>query len=136
MWLFKVTYTTTLTFFEFGTIVSVKRVRLEEAEFPAVTFCNLNAFDVATNNFSGWYINKVLQEVGIRGDLIPTDSEDAISLIEEANEVLKARIIEDKNLTEQNLQDIGFKIETMLVSCYFNGQKCNTSDFTWSYSYQ
>ena len=124
------TYTTTVI------IVSVERVRLEEAEFPAVTFCNLNAFDVATHNFSGWYINKVLPEVGIRGDLVPTDSEDAISLIEDANEVLKARMMSDKDLTDQNLQDVGFKIETMLVSCFFNGQKCNSSDFTWYYSYQ
>ncbi len=130
------TYTTTVTFLQFNTIVSIERVRLEEAEFPAVTFCNLNAFDVATHNFSGWYINRVLQEAGIRGELIPSDAEDAISLIEDCNEVLKARMMSDKDLTDQNLQDIGFKIETMLVSCYFNGQKCNSSDFTWSYSYQ
>ena len=130
------TYTTTVTFLEFDTIVSVEIVEITESEFPAVTFCNLNAYDVASDEFSGTYINKVLKETGLRGHLVPTDDEDAISLIEDANEVLKATIVSDKNLTTENLQDIGFKIETMLVSCYFNGEKCNASNFTWFYSYQ
>ena len=116
--------------------MSIEKVRLEEAEFPAVTICNLNAYDVASDEYSGTYINKVLSETGLRGHLVPADDEDAITLIEDANEVLKARIISDKNLTAENLQDIGFKMETMLISCFFNGVKCTANDFTWFYSYQ
>jgi hypothetical protein len=124
-----------MLYLQFGTTVSTEKIRIEEAEFPAVTICNLNAYDVASDELSGTYINKVLKETGLRGHLVPTDDEDAISLIEDANEVLKASIVSDKNLTTENLLDIGFKIETMLVSCYFNGEKCNASDFTWTYSY-
>ena len=129
------TYTTTVSFLAFDKFVSVEIVEEEQSEFPAVTFCNLNSFDVSTHNFSGWYINKVLNETGMAGHLVPTDEQDAIFLIEESNEVLKARMIADKSLSTENLMDIGFKIETMLVSCYYNGVKCNASDFTWSYSY-
>ena len=125
-----------MLYLQFGTTVSTEKIRIEEIEFPAVTICNLNAYDVASDELSGTYINKVLKEMGLRGHLVPTDDEDAISLIEDANEVLKATIVSDKNLTTENLQDIGFKIETMLVSCYFNGEKCNASNFTWFYSYQ
>ena len=124
-----------MLYLQFGTTVSTEKIRIEEIEFPVVTICNLNAYDVASDELSGTYINKVLKETGLRGHLVPTDDEDAISLIEDANEVLKATIVSDKNLTTENLQDIGFKIETMLVSCYFNGEKCNASDFTWIYSY-
>lgn len=130
------TYSTVASFLQFNTNVSVKKVRTESSEFPAVTFCNLNAFDVATHNFSGWYINKILQETGVRGHLVPTDEEDAIFLIEEAHEVLKAAIVSDSNLTIEHLKDIGYRLDTMLVSCYFDGVKCNSSDFTWSYSYE
>ena len=53
----------------------------------------MNAYDVASDELSGTYINKVLKETGLRGHLVPTDDEDAISLIEDAIEVLKATIV-------------------------------------------
>lgn len=79
---------------------------------------------------------KVLQERSIPAYLVPTNDQDAIELIEDAHEVLKAAIVSDHNLTTAHLKNIGYKIETMLVSCYFDGTKCSTSDFTWFYSYK
>ena len=65
----------------------------------------------------------------------PSNDEDAIHLISEAHKILKASIISDTTLTKENKKEIGFTLETMLVSCYFDGVKCNVSDFTWSYNY-
>ncbi len=79
---------------------------------------------------------KVLQAKGLKADLLPTESQDAISLINDASEVLKASIIANTSLTSDNLKDIGFTLDTMFVSCYFDGVKCSVADFTWSYSYQ
>ena len=79
---------------------------------------------------------KVLQAKGLKADLLPTESQDAISLIDDASEVLKASIIANTSLTSDNLKDIGFTLDTMFVSCYFDGVKCSVADFTWSYSYQ
>ena len=77
-----------------------------------------------------------MQAKGLDATLLPTESQDAISLIDDASEVLKASIIANTSLTNDNLKDIGFTLDTMWVSCYFDGVACNTTDFTWSYSYQ
>lgn len=133
---FQVTYITIYTYLQFNTFVSIRKVRVQRSEFPAVTICNLNAFDTASHNYSNWYINRILQERSISADLVPTNDQDAIDLIEDAHEVLKAAIISDQSLTRQQLKAIGYTLEVLLVSCYYNGVKCTTSDFTWFYSYE
>ena len=56
---YKVTYSSIASFFQYGTSVNVKRTKDDETEFPQVTICNLNSFDVGTSNLTGEYINKV-----------------------------------------------------------------------------
>ena len=57
----KVSVNSVTSYFEYKTSVSLRRIFEKEVEFPAVTFCNLNAFDVATTQFSGDYLNEVSQ---------------------------------------------------------------------------
>ena len=55
----KVSYNSVASYLSYGTSVSHIRVKEKVSEFPAVTICNLNSFDVGTSNFSGYYIIKV-----------------------------------------------------------------------------
>ncbi len=47
------------SYLKYETVVGIRRVKETEVEFPQVTICNLNAFDVGTDEFSGSYINRV-----------------------------------------------------------------------------
>ena len=48
---------------------------------------------------------------------------------------LKAQIIANSTASQTFLQSIGYSINDLLVSCYFNGLPCNSNDFTWFYDY-
>jgi hypothetical protein len=52
--------------------------------------------------------------------------------------LLKAIVMSEVNFTAFNLtlQDVGFTIDTMLISCFYNGDQCNKSDFTYFHTYE
>ncbi len=136
MYYFKVTIGSIIAYFDYETVVGVRRIKEVQVEFPQVTICNLNAFDVGTDEFSGTYINRVLLKNNISPSITPTDSQSALDLVLTAANVIKSAIVADTNLTDASKQKIGFTMDTMLISCYFDGIKCNSSDFTWSHSYE
>lgn len=59
-----------------------------------------------------------------------------LNLVDDASSVLKASIIGDKNLNDEQLKKKGFSIETLLVSCQFNKDKCGPADFKWTHTYE
>ena len=59
-----------------------------------------------------------------------------LNRIKGINEILKATIKADKNLTYEELESIGFTFETMVLSCDYNGVECSREDFTWFHSYE
>ena len=96
----------------------------------------MNPFDVATDSGSGTYVNNVLIKNGITPNINVGENDTGISLVEDAANLLKAGITADKNLTDAKLAKLGFTMETMLVSGFFNGEKCDASNFTWSRSFE
>ena len=79
---------------------------------------------------------KVLQENKISPMIEVENGETTFDSVKVAANVLKSTIAADTNLTIDNLKSIGFTLETMLISCYFDGVRCYASDFTWFHSYQ
>ena len=57
-------------------------------------------------------------------------------MVDYASSILKASIIGDKSLNDKNLKKKGFSIETLLVSCQFNKEKCGPADFEWRHTYE
>jgi hypothetical protein len=72
-----------------------------------------------------------LQTNGISPTISPTTNQTAIYLVKQAATILKANIMKGTNFTNYNLtrENLGFSISTMLVSCYFNGIQCYSTDF-------
>jgi len=68
---------------------------------------------------------------GILPTISPTTNQTAIYLVKQAATILKANIMKGTNFTNYNLtrENLGFSISTMLVSCYFNGIQCYSTDF-------
>jgi hypothetical protein len=77
------------------------------------------------------YLMGILQARGISPQINLQDGEYAIDKLEEASSALKASVIADKSLNDSFLESLGFTLDTMLISCYYNNQRCNKSDFTW-----
>ena len=124
---------------EYGTTVSYEQVVENESEFPAITFCNLNAFDPATNRYVGDYINKRFFENNIQPNIQVNESvETAYGKLKLLESLLKAIVMTEADFTAFNLtlQDVGFTLDTMLISCFYNGLECSKSDFTYYYTFE
>ena len=95
-------------------------------------------FDLATNPYSSEYIKYILKKNNIDPKLSVSEDQDAITVVKFYSTFAKALVMSEKNFSRYNLsqEDIGFTMKTMLISCFFNGRKCNASDFKWSFSFE
>jgi hypothetical protein len=59
----------------------------------------------------------------------------AVTEVTAASDILKASITSDTNLTDAKRKNFSFTMDTMLVSCFFNGIQCYSSDFKASKFY-
>ena len=118
----------------FNTVINFNTKIETPAEFPAVTICNLNPFDMGTNAETGVYINKKLLLNNISPSINVSANDTGISLVKQAANMLKASVIADK-LNDTYKRSLGFTIETMLVSCFYNGVPCYASNFRWFWSF-
>ncbi|RNA17960.1 acid-sensing ion channel 1-like [Brachionus plicatilis] len=117
-------------------VVSNQFVSESTAEYPSVTFCNLNPFDVASEPTTGEYLIEKLNQNSIMPVITTTNGTFSYELVNEAANLLKAIASSDKNLTPEQLEKLGFTINTMLISCYFDHVQCNTSAFSWFHDSQ
>lgn len=60
-----------------------------------------------------------------------TSDEIAITKVQAAANILKASVTADKSLSESDLIKLGFTMDTMIISCFFDKKTCNTSSFKW-----
>lgn len=52
-----------MNYFAYEVNINYQVVSESPTEFPAITICNLNPFDVATENTTGAYINKMVRKL-------------------------------------------------------------------------
>ncbi|CAF0843935.1 unnamed protein product [Brachionus calyciflorus] len=110
-------------------IIDYKIIQESPSEFPSFTFCNINPFDVLNENTTGLYILDTLRKNSIPSYLKINTGEKAIDLVEKASSILKASVVANKTLSEDYVKKLGFSLETMIISCYYDNKECNTSDF-------
>ena len=118
-----------IVFLQYGVLINQEVVSEAPVDFPAVTVCNLNAFD---KRHAQNYINQVLAANNISYvsninliDIPPT----------QVNNLIKASIIGNTSFSKADIQYMGFSIDYMLLTCYFNNVPCNQSDFRWIYDF-
>ncbi len=71
----------------------------------------------------------IFEKNGLSANITVSEGEFAIAKVGLASTILKANVVADKNLTAEDKEKLGFSINTMLISCYYNNIRCNTTDF-------
>lgn len=73
---------------------------------------------------------------GLSSTITPTDSSPAIYQVRQAMKVLKASALSKSNSDSSYVYNLGWSFDSMIISCYFNGNKCNSSSFDRFYSFE
>jgi DNA-binding XRE family transcriptional regulator len=105
-------------------------------EFPAVTICNLNPFDLTSDNRTGYYVANILEGNEIMPNISIDEGDYALNKVKMVSDTLKATVIANSSLTDEELKALGFSLDDFLISCTFNGRRCNESDFEWSRTFE
>lgn len=127
--------TSIIQFLNYETNVNLQIINESPSDFPAVTLCNLKPFN---KQRSQSYVYNLLNQSNLSRLLIlgtVNTSETAYGLINVASDLLKLSIASDQNLTIQTRKQLGWNIEEMLISCYYNSKTCLPSDFVYIQDY-
>lgn len=115
--------------------VDVNNIDENIAIYPAVTICNINPFD-SSNSVVSSFVNTTLATYNISPTITPTDSNPAIYQFSQVIKILKAESISKNNLVKDYGKNLSFSLDSMLISCYFNGDRCYSSNFSHFYSFE
>jgi hypothetical protein len=122
-----------VSYFSYNVLINMQIVDKSNVDFPAVTVCNLNPFD---RRYSQDYINKVLAKYNLSSSLDYYNKVENKELSpSQVLFLLKSNLANEFNLTTEQKRKFGFEIDYMLLTCYYNDIKCNSSDFIWRYDF-
>ena len=133
--------TSLIEFFRYEITVKIDTHQDFPATFPAVTICNANTFN---EQYANSYIRNVSSQANCfdltNGDDFAAcyNSTDISSAFDDFRQRIKRIVGNDETQTENNYSSLGYDLATdMLVSCTYNGQKCNANNFKqyWDYYY-
>jgi hypothetical protein len=123
-----------IDYFNYDTNTLVMIYQATLLTFPSVAVCNLNPFE-SSNPSSKSVLQSYIQNNGLSPNIKPSNTTYSIALVQQAQNILKAASLGSMNTNETFVKDLGFSLEFMLISCFYNGQQCDASDFKWFYSY-
>jgi hypothetical protein len=132
-----------MAYFDYQVTVSITKINELPATFPAVTFCNVNPFNI---KYAIDFIEKNVPGADcfrlINGEQINKEEFQKCFLESETADVaftkfIKTlrRVVATKNISDSERMHYGYQLgRDMLVSCSFNGITCTEDDFIWSWS--
>lgn len=102
-----------INFLQFNVIVRMQIVQTYNAEFPAITFCNINPYDFTIGeNLKN--VTKLINESFLYADNFNSKSCD----------------IQMTNVLNNELPNLqGFSLNKMLISCQYDGKPCDANNF-------
>lgn len=112
-----------LSYFDYDVLVSFNLHREFSAEFPAVTFCNLNPINYYKypqfiREIEDMYLGLLKEEYRNRTDVLDNMCDKSTKYF------IKLQLT--KNLISE---DYLHTLDSMLISCYFNQKPCTKDDF-------
>lgn len=122
-------------FFDFPVSVSVDTIENQVDNFPAVTICNINPFD-SSKNSTKEFCDYALKMGSRNSTITATDDKPAIYEFRQNMNLIKATALSMLKSNSSLIKNIGFSMESMLISCFFNGEKCSALDFTSTFTFE
>ena len=121
-----------ISYFNYEVTATISRIQDLPAAFPAITICNINPFHEL---FATKYIlkkiiiGKCFQLQNGNSFLACVNSSDQNDVFDTFADQMK-RIIANDNLTDRQRYKLGYWLdEDLLVSCSYNGESCNETNF-------
>ena len=126
-----------LNYFEFEVVSKIRVYNEETLVYPVVTICDANPFTTK-------YAEDLLEDSVIQDETLM-----AIMKYEEKNPIRKKLFLyflkmqsfqasgmyKAFHLNDTDKQKLGISFDSVLQSCYFNGNMCTISDFRWVFNY-
>ena len=113
-------------YLNFNTYISTKIIQEIPTKFPAVTFCNMKTIN-KTKNYDFLYS---LIEPLLSFDWSYYYPQPFLAMLGMLYTMRKG--VSNLNDTKK-AEDMGYQLESMLFSCFFNSKRCHASDFTFFY---
>lgn len=110
-----------LNYLDFGVNVNVKTFYETSTSFPKVTICNINQF---TSKYAYDFLSKSLNESLLK-------SSDHFSKAYQA--IMLKYFVQSKLNNESSKKLLGQDLNEILLSCSFNYEKCDATDFNYEY---
>jgi hypothetical protein len=121
-----------IDYFKFEVITKIRVVNEASFKFPAISICNQNPFlSRRGNQFLLDHFREMLNnsEIFDYSDLRMHLSEHEISY---ELDTLRQKPL-DPNFSSELRKMLGYELEEILLSCYFDSMECNSSDFQSDY---
>ena len=122
-------------YFAYGTTTSVSKYVERVQTFPAVTICNISPLDLSNPNTST-YVQAILTKYGLNSTISLNSSDYAIYMVRKYMDLIKSTAYSDSRGKLEYIKSLGYDLDSMLISCYFNGYACNSSDFYSHYTFE
>ena len=116
-------------FLTYPSYISTTIIQEIPAKFPAVTFCNSKAIH-KTSAFASSYLNS--PSYLYQSQVFNYNNPFAYVITQRYT--AQTIINNDRNLTETDRKNLGYDINYMLLSCVFNYEICDSSNFTYVYN--
>lgn len=127
-----------MLYFDYTISVTVQDIPLDLDYFPAVTVCNKNPFD-SSKSKTLKYLKSILNKYNILTNLTISGSNEedfkTIFLFRRSLNLLKSNVIAENYKNSSELYGLRYTLDDMLISCFFNGVECNSSDFYYFYTF-
>ena len=111
-------------YLSYPSFISTSIVEEIPTEFPAVTICNMKSVNSST----------IDGDIVTKSAAINNNFSSLFEWLETEHYTLRLYVNNNPKYTEERRKAMGFKIEDMLVSCYFNYLPCYATDFTYFYN--
>jgi hypothetical protein len=85
---------------------------------------------------NGEYLKNRSRANGINPNITAISNNSAIKQVKEILDLLKADTYSMVKSNSNFIKSLSFDIETMLLSCYYNGEECTFHDFHYWFSFQ
>ena len=123
-----------INYFNYQVITTSRTISETPTTFPKITICNLNMF---TSKFASDLVEQVNQMISQNFSFFDPSqikyiSNEKISKLFQVIDIGATALIFTKNNAE-DYKKLAHNFEEIFISCQFNFQKCDASDFVWSF---